>query len=223
MSEFIGAFGRTTEIKPIKTQGVTRIVIEIPIEHHVQATAAFYDKDVIVTLGKNEDGRYGVFKPDSEPEKKEPEPKKPSFFKELFRLGWFNNPRVLKAFGSDIDYQDYIRTQPSCVSGACPVEFAHVRRIENGSGMGIKPEYSGVPLTHEEHMQQHNEGESALGGREFFDKQLVKYRQAWIKSVIYEHFGVSSLSDIDLGEFYAYLISLCVEDTVPVSAMGMIE
>lgn len=99
MSEFIGAFGRTTEIKPIKTQGVTRIVIEIPIEHHVQATAAFYDKDVIVTLGKNENGRYGVFTPDSEPEGKEPNNGK--FYQELFKQGWFYNPRVVRAFDAE--------------------------------------------------------------------------------------------------------------------------
>ena len=222
MGEIVGAFGRVTEIKALKTQGVSIIRIEVPIEHHKKATNAFFDADVLITLGRNENGIYGVFTPETDEAESEPEkPKEKSFYKELFRLGWFNNPNILKAFGTDKSYQDFVRTQTSCVSGQSPVEFAHVRRIQNGAGTGIKPDYSGVPLTHEEHMKQHNEGESAIGGREFLDKELVKHRQAWIKSIIYKHFGVTSLSDINHDDFLSYIAELGIDNTIPLTVKGV--
>lgn len=220
MTKLIGAFGHVSEIKAVKSLGVTRLVIEMPIEHHKKATQAFFDENVIVTLGQHEKSAYGVFAPNSQPPEKPTQDK--SFFRELFRFGWFNNPQVLKAFGTDKNYQDFVRSQASCVSGQSPVEFAHVRRIASGSGTGIKPEYSGVPLTHEEHMKQHNEGESVFGGKDFFDKQLVKHRQLWIKSILYDYFNVESLSDISHDSFLSFLDERNILNTVP-SRMRSIE
>lgn len=71
---------------------------------------------------------------------------------------------------TDNDFIKWVRRQPSCVSGSFSewvdgegrCEFAHVRRVSRGSGTGIKPMFSGVPLTHDEHAMQHEKGEAYL-------------------------------------------------------------
>src|ERR1700722_7008044 len=83
-----------------------------------------------------------------------------------------------QAKGSDKQFREWIQRQPSCVSGRfneyvngegrCVA--AHVRRAGE-SGTGYKGEYSCVPMTQAEHLQQHQKGESAFGGKEFFDGQ----------------------------------------------------
>lgn len=87
---------------------------------------------------------------------------------------------------SDRKYLEWIRRQPSCVSGQFSEYVngegrcvaAHVRRAAN-SGVAYKPRYSCVPLTDAEHRLQHQKGESALGTKEFFDAQAAKYRALW--------------------------------------------
>lgn len=39
---------------------------------------------------------------------------------------------------------------------------------------------------------------------EWFEKQAIKYRTDWIKSQIYEYFGVSSLKEIEPAKFAAW-------------------
>ena len=36
MAEFIGLFGRVADVKAVKSLGVCRVVIEVPIEQHRQ-------------------------------------------------------------------------------------------------------------------------------------------------------------------------------------------
>ena len=78
-----------------------------------------------------------------------------------------------------------------------------------GAGVGIKPEYMGVPLTHAEHALQHQQGEAELlqqfglghgdvmAAREWFDKKAVEYRTKWVKARLYDYFRVSSLREIE--------------------------
>jgi hypothetical protein len=98
----------------------------------------------------------------------------------------------------DKAFREWVQQQPSCISGAfsewvngegrnpaCPIRRAAT------SGVGFKAPYSGVPLTHEEHRDQHQYGEAGclerhLGGtwtpaqaREWFDVQAAKCRLAW--------------------------------------------
>ena len=69
---------------------------------------------------------------------------------------------------TDKDFQAWVRRQPSCLSGCFSewqdgegrCEFAHVRRVSRGGGVGIKPPFSGVPLTHAEHAMQNQYGEA---------------------------------------------------------------
>lgn len=71
---------------------------------------------------------------------------------------------------NDKAFQEWVRTQPSCISGGFSEwvdgvgrnEYCHVRRVANGAGVGIKPPFSGVPMTHAEHAMQHQHGEAHL-------------------------------------------------------------
>ncbi len=58
-------------------------------------------------------------------------------------------------YGTDKQYQAFVRTLPSAVSGQTQnIVYAHYRTAKN-SGIGIKPVYSGIPLTYVEHLEQH--------------------------------------------------------------------
>lgn len=88
---------------------------------------------------------------------------------ELYRLGWFFNQKVLEAIGTDEEYLVWLRSQPCAAShlGDCEgdVVAAHVRRIANGAGTGIKPTFSAIPLCSKHHALQHSAGESAIAPR----------------------------------------------------------
>lgn len=70
---------------------------------------------------------------------------------------------------TDADYRLWIQKQPSCLTntfseyledGTGRSIACHVRRARD-SGVGYKPPYSYVPMTHEQHLHQHQHGELA--------------------------------------------------------------
>lgn len=219
MTEFIGLFGHVADVKAVKSLGVCRVVVEVPIEQHKAVTNGFWDADVLITLSNSKQG-YGMATTDRLPETPKPSDNG-THYQELYKSGFFNNPALWRWAGTDGDYQNWVRNQPSCVSGKQDwhngrdgsigkCEYAHVRRVANGAGTGIKPEYSGVPLTHEEHALQHQQGEAALlqaygirfdDAAAWFEKQAVQHRTAWVKSQIYAHFDVGSMKEIEPAEF----------------------
>lgn len=218
--QFIGCFGEVADIKAVKSLGVCRIVVEVPIEQHKAVTNAFWGRDVLITPSEAKHG-YGIATADRLPETPKPTPSdNGAHYQALYYLGFFNNPALWRWAGTDGDYQEWVRNQPSCVSGkqdwnngVGKCEYAHVRRVANGAGTGIKPEYSGVPLTHEEHALQHAQGETALlhahgiylnDATVWFEKRAVQHRAMWIKSQIYAHFGVGSMKEIEPAEFVAW-------------------
>ena len=82
------------------------------------------------------------------------------FAKDLKLSSFFRNPKVWPFVGTDVAYLKYVRQQASAKSGikhhdsetgkeGCVA--AHVRRVKHGSGTGIKPPYSAIPLTYHEH------------------------------------------------------------------------
>lgn len=121
------------------------------------------------------------------------------FAQALFKIGFFYNLNLLKALGTDAEFLAWLKTRPCAAShlGGCEgdVVAAHVRRVSSGAGMGIKPEYSAIPLCHKHHMLQHQSGESALGGPEWFDKARAKFIQAWAHERLLVALGVESLAD----------------------------
>ena len=95
-----------------------------------------------------------------------------------------------KQKGTDAEYQAWVRLWPSCLTGAYNTvengvgrcEFAHVRRAGD-SGTGYKGQYSGIPLTHDEHALTHQKGESVFCPPEWYEKQAVEYLTKWINGV----------------------------------------
>jgi hypothetical protein len=114
----------------------------------------------------------------------------------LYINGFFYNPKVLEAIGTDEQYRQWIQLQPSAYSGEFSewingdgrCEAAHVRRASD-AGTGYKPPYSCIPLTHAEHALQHTQGEQALHPKEWFDKKRADYLVKWAKQTLLKHLG----------------------------------
>lgn len=88
---------------------------------------------------------------------------------------------------NDIAYRVWVQTQPSCISGRFTAYIngegrciaAHVRRVKWGAGTGIKPAMAYVPLTNDEHMLQHQQGESYFHPATWWEDQVLKYQQLY--------------------------------------------
>lgn len=95
-----------------------------------------------------------------------------------------------RAKGADKQFREFIQRQPSCISGRFSEYLeigegrsiaCHVRRAGE-SGTAYKSEYSCVPMTHAEHLLQHQKGETVFGGKDFFDQQRLRYLLLWLES-----------------------------------------
>lgn len=85
----------------------------------------------------------------------------------LYANGFFLVPQVLRAIGTDDEFLEWVRQQPCAARhlGGCggDVVAAHVRRISEGAGIGLKPSgFNAIPLCNNHHALQHSQGESAL-------------------------------------------------------------
>lgn len=119
----------------------------------------------------------------------------------LVACGWYYAPKVLGALGDDDEFLAFIRSQPCAITGSpAPSEAAHVRRIANGAGVGVKPPFSAIPLCHDMHIAQHQHGESAIGGKSEVDKLLAEYLIKWGKQQMRGIFNVASTRDINCAQ-----------------------
>ena len=119
--------------------------------------------------------------------------------KELRLSSFFRRPDVWRAVGSDQEFLDWLKTQ-DCAAIGMPhngsIVPAHVRRVANGSGTGIKPEYSAIPLCNHHHSLQHLQGESVIGQREWWDKKRIEYLVKWCWWSLKGQFGYTTWSDV---------------------------
>ena len=144
-------------------------------------------------------------------EKKEVEEKGPygHITQHLFRGYFFNNRKLYQLLGGDDDYLAWVRLQKSAVDGAFSeyingegrCEAAHFRSVADGAGMGYKPTYSAIPLTHAQHEVQHREGYAGVGGKDWFDKTALAHASRWAKERMCSAFNISSLSWLEPEEF----------------------
>lgn len=93
--------------------------------------------------------------------------------------------RARKA-GSDKQYQLWLRSQPSALDGGMDYDNGtaycdpcHYRTAAN-SGVGCKPEYCAIPLTHAQHLEQHRVGQFNFMPREWWEEMTIKYLTKWI-------------------------------------------
>lgn len=148
------------------------------------------------------------------------------YVRDLMMSGIFNKHEVLEHIGTDADFQTYVREQPSCISKQGPCVYAHVRRANN-SGTGIKPKYSGVPLTQEEHQIQHNNGERVLlnvsivnpegpwmvdDAKAWFDARAERYRRDYATiALAYDLWGYTSRAQVPPQEWRDWFKSIDVK------------
>lgn len=83
---------------------------------------------------------------------------------------------------SDREYLDFLKTLPSAVSGKMPCDPCHYRTASN-SGIGCKPLYSAIPLTREEHIEQHRVGQYNFLPREEWERLTEYYLKLWKNSL----------------------------------------
>lgn len=116
-----------------------------------------------------------------------------NYHKSAFKLAeseFFLHRGTWDATGSDDDFRAWIRTQ-KCWLRQLPghicagdVVAAHVRRVSRGAGVNIKPPFSCLPLCDRAHSNQHQHGESAIGGRERVDRASILYVRQWCARTI---------------------------------------
>lgn len=121
--------------------------------------------------------------------------------RELRLSGFFRAPDVWRAIGTDAEYQAWCRAQPCAACGkeggeGNPIVYAHVRRVADGAGVGIKPAYSGVPLHDSEHRDQHQHGESRIAPPEKWDRWRIEHVQEWAWHALKAKFGAESWRDV---------------------------
>ena len=146
-------------------------------------------------------------------------------------LAFMNNPKVWENVGSDEDYLAYIRTMPCAHCKWQPrveldtnvsCEAAHVRRVADGAGTGIKPKYSAIPLcpTRGEvegcHARQHRQGESSLfGSKEVVDKLRIKYVNLWVWESLKDQLGYAHWNEVPPDTLLAWAKEHDLVDCLP--------
>jgi hypothetical protein len=87
-------------------------------------------------------------------------------------------------YGTTKSYENWCRKQPSARSGQTNnIVFAHFRTAKN-AGIGMKPPFSGIPLTYEEHQTQHQIGQFEFMPREEWERLIKIHLEAWVKNIL---------------------------------------
>lgn len=117
----------------------------------------------------------------------------------LRQSSFFRSADVWQAVGTDREFLDWIPTQTCCVKAPYHVGdviAAHVRRVADGAGTGLKPPYSAVPLCTHHHDIQHNQGEGAIGGKEFLDQARIETLVKWGWADLKKQLGYAHWSEV---------------------------
>ena len=143
--------------------------------------------------------------------------------KELRQSSFFRRPEVWRAVGTDKEFLDWLKTQDCAANQphSGDVVPAHVRRVGNGSGTGIKPEYSAIPLCDMHHQWQHREGESAFESREWFDKKRIEYLVKWCWETLKTELSYDSWSNVPPWELLKWAEDHQVSCSGPGGALWM--
>ena len=141
--------------------------------------------------------------------------------------GFARAPKVWEALGTDESFLSWLRMQPCAApdmmvkGGSVPtpcvgdVVAAHVRRIANGAGTGIKPPYSAVPLCARHHHDQHNGGESEIAPKEVWDAARMRYVETWAWQQLRERMRVQSMAECPPERLRAWAENVGVSHLLP--------
>lgn len=134
----------------------------------------------------------------------------------MLHSDWMGNPKVWAQIGTDDDYLEWCRDQKCAWCHKAPrSEAAHVRRVANGAGTGIKPSYSAIPLCTEDHARQHQHGETAIGGKDAVDKLRLEHVKRWAWETMREIFDVESMREANPADVLAWAKDRGVERHLP--------
>lgn len=138
----------------------------------------------------------------------------------LHQCDFWYRPAVWRAIGTDEEFLAWIRKQECAMSGgdtACSgdVVAAHVRRIADGAGTGIKPEYSAIPLCDGHHRAQHQHGESELGGKEQFDRARIYWLKKWCWETLKQTLGYDHWNEVPPPKLMEWAVENEVSHLVP--------
>lgn len=124
-----------------------------------------------------------------------------NYAKALWLSAFFGMPEVWRATGSDEQFLAWVREQ-KCIARSgvpCdgPIQAAHVWRLKDDFGKGVKGPYAAVPLCAGHHRAQHANGEQTIGGRAYMEQQKYEALRNWVWSVMRDDIGVASMRDAE--------------------------
>ncbi|MFT5483328.1 MAG: hypothetical protein ACI9GW_001985 [Halieaceae bacterium] len=202
--------------------GTLRITVDLPPIHAIGAFTAFGAPGSPVAIARItsevalEEGRPKSDKPVKGPYGE--------YAKALVQSGFFRVPNVWCAIGTDGQYLEWVKRQKSAISG----EFseyhddgeaycipAHVRRVAHGSGTAIKPPYSAIPLTNQEHQQAHQHGDSNLRPDEWWDKTRIQYVARWAYETLKHNLRYGSYTSIPPSKLVEWASQYNVTEYLP--------
>lgn len=212
MTDQVAITGQTNTYRAL-ADGRIRLTVDIDPEYRVAVAQSFGEVGTgvaIALLNQQRDRQQRITQNAKGPYGEQA--------KELKLSGFFRIPDVWRAIGKDEEFLAWLRTKecaakellrprvpvlvfpsPQVRSIPCDGDIvaAHIRRIANGAGTGIKPPFSALPLCNNHHMLQHQKGEGALGGKEWFDQQRIKYVEQWAWETLKAALGYESFADIN--------------------------
>lgn len=112
---------------------------------------------------------------------------------------FFRTPQVWQAVGTDAEFLAWLRGRPCCCRDyphGGDVVAAHVRRVSEGAGVGIKPPYCAIPLCDRHHRLSHQHGDSEIGNRDWWDRQRIEHVQQWAWDTLKARLGYEHWSEV---------------------------
>lgn len=108
---------------------------------------------------------------------------------------------VWRATGTDAEFLAWVRTQKCVARSGQPcdglIQAAHVWRLKDDFGKGVKGDYAAVPLCAFHHQLHHQESEDAIGGREYMEQKRFATVTSWVWAVIKDDLHVASMRDAE--------------------------
>ena len=201
MAEKAAFLGSTARAQTM-ADGSLRVTVDLSPADAVGAFTAFGSPGSPVALARVKDE---VAVEEGRPKANKPKGPFGKFAQKLVQSHFFRSPDIWAGIGTDEEYLNWVKCQPSAKSG----EFseypddgepycipAHVRRVEYGSGTAIKPPYSAIPLTNDEHQLAHQKGDSAIGDEDWWAAQRIKYVEKWAYLTLKSKMGYDSYTDM---------------------------
>src|SRR6185312_5446276 len=194
MNDQAAITGQTNTYRAL-ADGRIRITIDIDQEHRVAVAQAFGEVGLPVAIAR--------LNAQTDREQRLASNAKTLYgdqARELKLSGFFRIPNVWQAIGTDEEFLAWLRTRDCAFKNlfVCDGDIvaAHVRRVANGAGTGIKPKVSAISMCSGHHMLQHNKGESALGGKEIFDRKRIEAVEQWAWDTLKSKLGYESFAEM---------------------------